>query len=95
MPLSREEVEHVASLAHIALQPGEIDELTVQLSSVIDHIARLQELDTIGVEPTAHTLRVDNVMRDDQDEPSWLPSAILANAPRRADDFFEVQAILD
>jgi aspartyl-tRNA(Asn)/glutamyl-tRNA(Gln) amidotransferase subunit C len=95
MPLSRDEVEHVASLAHIGLQPGEVDELTVQLSSIIDHIARLQEIDTTSVEPTAHTLLVDNVMRDDVDEPPWPPTAVLANAPRRADDFFEVQAILD
>jgi aspartyl-tRNA(Asn)/glutamyl-tRNA(Gln) amidotransferase subunit C len=95
MPVSREVVEHVAHLAHVGLAPEEIEEYTKELSSVIDHVARLQQVDTADVSPTAHVVAMQNVMRDDEVTPSWPPAAVLANAPHRVDDLFEVQAILD
>jgi aspartyl-tRNA(Asn)/glutamyl-tRNA(Gln) amidotransferase subunit C len=85
----------VAALAHIDLSPEELNEFSVELSSVVDHIARLRELDTSSVPPTAHAIPIENVLRDDVVKPSWPPEAVLANAPRRVDDLFEVQAILD
>jgi aspartyl-tRNA(Asn)/glutamyl-tRNA(Gln) amidotransferase subunit C len=93
--LSREEVEHVARLAHIGLTPEEIEEFAVELSSVIDHVSMLQRLDTEDVPPTAHVLPVENVMRDDEVRPSWTAEEVLANAPRRTTDQFEVQAVFD
>lgn len=95
MPLSREEVEHVARLAHIKLRPEEIELLAVQLSSVVDHVARLERLDLTGVEPTSHAVPLSDVMRDDEIAPSWPVAAVLANAPRRWEEYFEVQAVLD
>jgi aspartyl-tRNA(Asn)/glutamyl-tRNA(Gln) amidotransferase subunit C len=95
MPLSRNEVEHVARLAHLGLETDEIDEMTEQLSSIVDHVARLQEVDTSDIPPTAHVLPLENVMRDDEVRPSWPPDTVLANAPHRLDDLFEVQAIFD
>ena len=95
MPVDRDTVAHVAALAHIDLSPEELNEFSVELSSVVDHIARLRELDTTSVPPTAHAIPIENVLRDDVVKPSWPPEAVLANAPRRVDDLFEVQAILD
>jgi aspartyl-tRNA(Asn)/glutamyl-tRNA(Gln) amidotransferase subunit C len=95
LPVDRDTVAHVAALAHIDLSPEELDEFSVELSSVIDHIARLRELETSAVPPTAHAVPMENILRDDIVEPSWQPEAVLANAPRRVDDLFEVQAILD
>jgi aspartyl-tRNA(Asn)/glutamyl-tRNA(Gln) amidotransferase subunit C len=95
MSLSRAEVEHVARLAHVGLTDEEIAEFAVELSSVIEHVNRLQKLDTTGVAPTAHVIPVENVMRDDEVRPSWPPEAVLENAPRRHGDYFEVQAIFD
>ena len=95
MPISRDVVEHVAQLAHLGLQPAEVDEMTAQLSSVLDHVGRLQEVDTSGVPPTSHVVPLQNVMRDDEVIPSWPPNDVLANAPRRVDDLFEVQAVFD
>ena len=95
MPIDRDTVAHVAALAHIDLSPEELDEFSVELSSVVDHIAKLRELDTDAVPPTAHAVPVDNVLRDDIVAPSWPPEAVLANASRRVGDLFEVQAILD
>ncbi|HEX6507092.1 MAG TPA: Asp-tRNA(Asn)/Glu-tRNA(Gln) amidotransferase subunit GatC [Chloroflexota bacterium] len=95
MPIDRAAVEHVARLAHVGLTPEEVEEFADELSSVLDHMRNLQTLDTSGVEPTAHAVPVDNVMRDDEVQPSWPPAAILANAPHRIDGLFEVQAVLD
>ena len=95
MPIDRDTVAHVAALAHIQLGQDELDEFSVELSTVVDHIAKLSELDTDGVPPTAHAIPVDNVLRDDIVAPSWPAEAVLANAPQRVGDLFEVQAILD
>jgi aspartyl-tRNA(Asn)/glutamyl-tRNA(Gln) amidotransferase subunit C len=66
-----------------------------ELSSVIDHVGKLRELNTEGVEPTAHSAWGADLMRDDEPSPSWSPEMVLANAPTRSGNFFEVQAILD
>ena len=95
MSITRETVEHVARLAHVGLHPDEVTALAGQLSTVLDHIARLREVDTDDIAPTTHVVPVDNVMREDVVIPSWPPPAVLANAPRRQGDFFRVQAIFD
>lgn len=95
MPLTDEEVVHVSRLAHIGLTAEEIHDLADELSSVVDHFARLREVDTSGVEPTAYVVPMQNVMREDVVCPSWPVQAVLANAPRRTGDFFEIEAVLD
>lgn len=95
MTVSREVVEHVARLAHIGLTDEEVPRLAAELSSVLDHVARLSAVDTTGIGPTSHVVPIQDVMRDDIVAPSWPPQALLANAPHRFDDFFEVQAVLD
>ena len=72
-----------------------MDELTDQLSSVLDHVAVLQQVETTGIEPTAHVVAIQNVMRDDQVHPCWPPQAVVANAPKKVDNLVEVQAVLD
>lgn len=95
MPISRDVVEHVSRLAHVGLRQDEVQEMTEQLSSVLEHIAVLQQVNTDGVAPTAHSVAIHDVMRDDEVRPSWPPADVLANAPRRSDNLFQVQAILD
>jgi aspartyl-tRNA(Asn)/glutamyl-tRNA(Gln) amidotransferase subunit C len=85
----------VARLAHIGLEPSEIEVMTQELSSVIDHVDMLQRVAVSGVPATAHVVPIDNVMRDDEVHPSWPPEAALINAPHRTDGFFEVQAVLE
>ena len=95
MSIDREIVEHVSKLAYIGLTPEEIDEVTEQLRAVLQHVSRLQNVDTDGVESTGNTVPARDAMRDDQPRPSWLPGAVLANAPAREDDMFQVQSVLD
>lgn len=95
MALSRETVEHVARLAHMGLTSEEIDVMTRDLASVVEHVGLLQAVDTSDVPPTAHMAALQNVTAPDEVRPSWAQHMVLANAPRREDGLFEVQAILD
>lgn len=94
MPLSRQEVEHIADLARLALSEDEIERFREQLSAILEHAAALQRLDTGAVPPTAHVLGVTNVMRPDGVAPSLPAEDVLANAPSRRDDYFCVPPVI-
>ena len=94
MRLTIGDVEHVADLARLGLSAGEKERLRDQLSSILGHIEALGELDTEAIPPTAQVVELTNVMRADEVRPSLPREAVLANAPRQADGFFEVHAIL-
>ncbi len=95
MPITQEELDHLCQLAHLGLTPEESEHMREEISSILDHIAVLSEVDTSGVPATAFAVPVDNVLREDAVTGSWTPAAVLANAPRQEDDLFEVQAIFD
>ncbi len=95
MPLTPEEVRHNARLARVGLSDDEVSRFQSQLSQILDYFERLQEVDTENVPPTAHTLAMHNVMRDDEPHPSIDKEEVLANAPQREDDHFRVRAILE
>lgn len=93
MPLSKDEVRHVAMLARIGLEPGDEEFYAEQLSGILGHIDRLQEVDTDAIPPTAQVVEVANRMREDEPRP-WLgQSEALANAPAAVDGFFRVPSI--
>lgn len=94
MGLSRQDVEHVAALARLGLTDDEVERLRDQLSSILDHIAVLDRLDTAAIPPTAQVIELTNVWRDDVERPSLPRESVLANAPRHTDGFFEVHAVL-
>ncbi len=95
MPLSREDVLHVARLARIALNDDEVERFRTQLSDILDHFDVLRQIDTEGVPPTAHTLDLVNVERDDEVRPSMPVEDVLRNAPAREGDLFRVRAVLE
>jgi aspartyl-tRNA(Asn)/glutamyl-tRNA(Gln) amidotransferase subunit C len=92
--ITREEVEHVARLARLALTDAEIDALTVELGAILDHAAEVSALDTANVPPTAHPLPLVNVLRPDEPRPSLPRSEVLAEAPEEQEDRFRVPRIL-
>ena len=92
--LSRADVEHVAYLARLGLSDAELARLEGQLNHILDQYAKLAELDTDAIPPTAQTIELENILRDDVARPSLSPEAVLANAPEREGDFFVVPAIL-
>lgn len=95
MKLSREEVLHIARLARVALTEEEITRFSGQLSDLLEHFQDLQQVDTKGVPPTAQSVNLRSVMRDDAVAPSLLQEDVLANAPRREDECFKVRAVLE
>jgi aspartyl-tRNA(Asn)/glutamyl-tRNA(Gln) amidotransferase subunit C len=94
MRLSIADVEHVAALARLGLTSEEKERLRGQLSSILGHIEALNELHTSAISPTAQTITLTNVLRDDVVRPSLPRESVLANAPRTSDGFFEVHTPL-
>jgi aspartyl-tRNA(Asn)/glutamyl-tRNA(Gln) amidotransferase subunit C len=95
MPITRDDVEKTAQLARLDLKEDEKDRLVEQLSSILDQIAVIAEVDTSAIPPTAQVVALDNVMRADEVCPSLPPDVVLANAPDREGDFFKVRAVLE
>jgi aspartyl-tRNA(Asn)/glutamyl-tRNA(Gln) amidotransferase subunit C len=93
--LSRSDVEHVAHLARLGLTDEELTRLEGQLNHIIDQYTILAELDTDDIAPTAQTIELENILREDVVRPSLPVDAVLANAPARYGDFIVVPAILD
>lgn len=92
--LSRKEVEHVAHLARLGLTGQELDRLEGQLNHILDQYAVLAQLDTEGIPPTAQTIALENILRDDVIRPSLPAQEILSRAPERDRDYFVVPPIL-
>ena len=92
--LSRSDVEHVAHLARLGLTPAELDRLQGQLNHILEQYLKLAELDTDAIPPTAQTIELENILRDDVAGPSLPATAVLANAPARDGDFIIVPPIL-
>jgi aspartyl-tRNA(Asn)/glutamyl-tRNA(Gln) amidotransferase subunit C len=95
MKLSREEVRHLAQLVHLGLSNEEVERLREQLSNILENFEVLQQVDTTGVEPTAHCIALENVLRDDVAAPSLSAGQVLANAPDREEDYLKVRAVLE
>ena len=93
MPLSKDEVRHVAMLARLGLEPGDEEFYAEQLSGILGHIDRLQKLDTKAIPPTAQVVEIESRLRDDEPRPSLSQEEALANAPAAVDGFFRVPSI--
>jgi aspartyl-tRNA(Asn)/glutamyl-tRNA(Gln) amidotransferase subunit C len=92
MAISRDDVEHVARLARLALREDEIERLQVQLNAILDAVGKVTELDLADVPPTSHPLALVNVFAPDEPAPCLPVEEALANAPEREGDFFRVPA---
>jgi len=88
-------VLHIARLARVALTEEEITRMSEQLSNLLEHFQVLQEVDTTDVPPTAQSVELRSVMREDEVKPSLPPENVLANAPQREGDYFRVRAVLE
>jgi aspartyl-tRNA(Asn)/glutamyl-tRNA(Gln) amidotransferase subunit C len=77
-------------LARLRLAEEEIDRMSRELSTVLDHIEKISELDLDGVPPTSHVVEVENVLRPDEPRPCWPRDQVLAEAPDAAGGGFRV-----
>ena len=88
--IDREQVLHVARLARLRLTDDEVARMSSELSSILDHIEKISELDLENVEPTSHVVEVENVLRADEPRDSWPREQMLDLAPDPADGGFRV-----
>lgn len=94
MTISKQDVEHVALLARLALNDEEIEAYTQQLNSILGYMEKMNTLDTAGVEPTAHLLPLKNVFREDINIQGLPQDDALANAPDKEAGQFRVPRIV-
>jgi aspartyl-tRNA(Asn)/glutamyl-tRNA(Gln) amidotransferase subunit C len=95
MPITRENILHIAKLAHLRLEPDEVVALQADLASILEHIEKLGELDTSGIQPTAHLVVDAAPMRIDTVVPGLSNESALAEAPRPREGGFAVPAFVD
>lgn len=93
--ISHDDVRYVARLARLELEPGELDRYSQQLSTILNHIDKISELDLSGVEPTSHVISLANVFREDEVRPSLAREEALANGPEVEEGAFRVPPILE
>ncbi len=92
--LTTEEVRHVAKFSRLALSDSEIEQAKKDLSTIFEHISRLSEVETDGVEPLDHPTELQNRSRDDSVGEALSQQQVLANAPAVKDVYFDVPKVL-
>lgn len=93
--LTIEQVNHIARLARLELSDEEKLLYLEQLSAILDYAARLQELDTTGIPPTASVLQEHGSLRPDVSRPGLSPAALFSNTSETEADQFRVPPVLD
>lgn len=92
--ISEQEVKKVAEMARIALTDEEAAKFQKDLSSVLDYVVALQEVNTDGLEIVSSVTDLENVHRNDVAQPVEYQEDIMANAPERKDRYYQVKSIL-
>jgi aspartyl-tRNA(Asn)/glutamyl-tRNA(Gln) amidotransferase subunit C len=95
MALTQAEVKHVTRLARMQLPPNEMEQMRVQVSAILDHIQKLQEVNVDGVFPTSQITGITSLMRPDEVTTSLTQEQVLANAPDHSEGMFRVKAIFE
>jgi aspartyl-tRNA(Asn)/glutamyl-tRNA(Gln) amidotransferase subunit C len=95
MSLTIDEVRHIAYLARLRLTPQEEERYAEQLSAILEYAARLQQIDTAHIPPTASVLSLHAPLRPDAPRPSPPTASIMANAPQSEEGMFRVPPVLD
>jgi aspartyl-tRNA(Asn)/glutamyl-tRNA(Gln) amidotransferase subunit C len=95
MQLSSEEVKHIALLARLGISEDEIEKFRLQLSNILENFEILKQVDTSDLPPTAQSVKLQNVFRDDEARASYPVEEVLANAPQRENNYFKVKAVLE
>jgi len=95
MKLTLQEVDHIAELARLELSAEERERFRQQLSAILEYAARLQQLDTQGIAPTASVLPARSVLRPDEPGPCLTTTELLRNAPEVEQGQFRVPPVLE
>jgi len=94
MKITAQEVQHVASLARLQIDPATVDRLSRQLATILEYIDKLNEVDTRDVPPTSHALALTNAFREDRLHDHLARDKALANAPAQEAGSFVVPKVI-
>jgi aspartyl-tRNA(Asn)/glutamyl-tRNA(Gln) amidotransferase subunit C len=94
MSVSKVEVKYLADLAKLKFEDSEIDNLTIQLNSILYYMTKLNQLDTSDVEPLSYPVELESKMREDLLKNSVERTEALKNAPKSNDEYFIVPKVI-
>lgn len=92
--LTKEEVIKIAALARIALTDAEVEKFQKELSTILDYVEELKQLDVSGLEEVSQVTGLVNVQREDKIVEADNIEDILGQAPEIKDRYYKVKAIL-
>ena len=95
MPLTREQVVHIATLCRIGMTEEDLERFARQLSHILEQFEVLKQVDTAQVPPTAQSIELSSVFKDDKPRPSLPREEVLRNAPLREEEYLRVKAVLE
>lgn len=98
MKITEQQVRYVAELANLRLTDEEAARFQADLNEILEHMDKLNELDTSGVEPMAQVLFEAGetaTLRDDVELPVLGAETALANAPLAAAGYFKVPKVIE
>ncbi|HQI82268.1 MAG TPA: Asp-tRNA(Asn)/Glu-tRNA(Gln) amidotransferase subunit GatC [Deltaproteobacteria bacterium] len=95
MRLTADDVLHSARLARLRLDPGEVEQFRRELSSILDYMDLLGDIDTRGIEPTVHVHALTNALREDVAGPSMPREEALRGAPSVHEGSFDVPMVIE
>jgi aspartyl-tRNA(Asn)/glutamyl-tRNA(Gln) amidotransferase subunit C len=95
MPLSIQEVEHIAKLARLELTDNEIHRYREQLSAILDHVAQLQKLDTASIQPMSGVFSSEGHLRADDSRPGLTPEVLLRTAAQKEQAQFKIPPVFE
>ena len=94
MNIDSETVDNIANLARLELADGEKQEMIQDMNKILDFMAKLNEVDTTGVEPLVYMTDEVNVFRDDVIKQEITTTEALENAPKHDDKYFLVAKVI-
>jgi aspartyl-tRNA(Asn)/glutamyl-tRNA(Gln) amidotransferase subunit C len=94
MKITRDDIIHVANLAHLEMDEESVDKFTVQIDEILKYVETLAGVDTQNVAPTSHAIFLTNAFRDDVEKQEYDEDSLLSNAPERENGNFIVPKVV-
>jgi len=95
MPITLQEVEHIASLARLELTEAEKNRYREQLSAILDHVAQLQKLDTSSIQPMSGVFSFENPLRADESRLGLTPDDLLRPAAQKKRAQYKIPPVFE
>lgn len=95
MAVSKEDVKYIAKLSRLKFTDAEEDNFLKSFNSILNHVQKINSVDTEGVEPCSNVFTLKNVLREDKAEPCYNAEKLLENAPEKEDTAYLVPKVVE